>query len=151
MNSVFITTHNTKQQLHLIFKLTLFIGGSIRDWFHSTISVTKCRCWQSKIYYIGPILVILVVIREMLILIPVNQEFWFLMLVNCAQDPPFPTLCNGPQRSTKDPRWSKHDPKHTPRTQKNDPKRTLKDFLLFLFMWFAPPMQLIWSPGTWPH
>ena len=40
----------------------------------------------------GSMLVILVMIREMLILIPVNREFWFLILVNCAQDLPFPTL-----------------------------------------------------------
>ena len=32
---------------------------------------------------------ILVKIREMLIVIPVNREFWFSILVNCAQDPPF--------------------------------------------------------------
>ena len=42
----------------------------------------------------GSISVILVMIREMLLLIPVNREFWFLILVNCAQDPPppLPTL-----------------------------------------------------------
>ena len=37
----------------------------------------------------GSRIVILVMIREMLILIPVNREYLFLFLVNCAQAPPF--------------------------------------------------------------